>query len=65
MFLPRDVSSLLSDEPVLGGVLDLLQNDAVPMEYRENIRQVLRLLTEQAHIAMRRENGAGLAGVAA
>jgi transcriptional regulator with XRE-family HTH domain len=64
-FLPRDVSSLLSDEPVLGEVLDLLQNDAVPMEYRENIRQVLRLLTEQAHFAMRRESEAGLAGVAA
>lgn len=64
-FLPRDVSSLLSDEPVLGEVLDLLQNDAVPMEYRENIRQVLRLLTEQAQFAMRRESGAGLAGVAA
>ena len=64
-FLPRDVSSLLSDEPVLGEVLDLLQNDAVPVEYRENIRQVLRLLTEQAQFAMRREAGAGLAGVAA
>jgi transcriptional regulator with XRE-family HTH domain len=64
-FLPSDVSSLLSDEPVLGEVLDLLQNDAVPMEYRENIRQVLRLLTEQAQFAMRRENGAGLSGVAA
>ena len=41
--LPRDVSSLLSDEPVLGEVLDLLQNDSVPAEYRDNIRQVLRL----------------------
>ena len=64
-FLPRDVSSLLSDEPVLGEGLDLLQNDAVPVEYRENIRQVLRLLTEQAQFAMRREQGDGLAGVAA
>ncbi|MFT4039667.1 MAG: helix-turn-helix transcriptional regulator [Thermomicrobiales bacterium] len=60
-FLPRDVSSLLSDEPVLGEVLDLLQNDAVPVEYRENIRQVLRLLTEQAHMAMRRDAVAGVA----
>ncbi|MCA9879499.1 MAG: helix-turn-helix transcriptional regulator [Thermomicrobiales bacterium] len=64
-FLPRDVSSLLSDEPVLGEVLDLLQNDSVPVEYRENIRQVLRLLTEQAQFAMRRDSAAGLAGVAA
>ena len=64
-FLPRDVSSLLSDEPVLGEVLDLLQNDSVPVEYRENIRQVLRLLTEQAHFAMRRDGVSTVAGVAA
>ena len=49
-FLPRDVSSLLSDEPVLGEVLDLLQNDSVPAEYRDNIRQVLRLLELEAGI---------------
>jgi hypothetical protein len=63
--VPRDVSSLLSDEPVLGEVLVILQYDAVPVEYRENIRQVLRLLAEQAQFAMRREEAAGLAGVAA
>jgi transcriptional regulator with XRE-family HTH domain len=52
-FLPRDVTSLLSDEPALGEVLDLLQDDAVPAEYRENMRQVLRLLAEQARLAAR------------
>jgi transcriptional regulator with XRE-family HTH domain len=52
-FLPRDVTSLLSDEPALGEVLDLLQDDAVPVEYRENMRQVLRLLAEQARLASR------------
>jgi transcriptional regulator with XRE-family HTH domain len=64
-FLPRDVSSLLSDEPVLGEVLDLLQNDSVPAEYRDNIRQVLRLLTEQARFAIRPRAQEGFAGVAA
>ena len=51
-FLPRDVSSLLSNEPVIGEVLDLLQDEAVPTEYRENMREVLRLLTRQARFAM-------------
>ena len=39
-FLPRDVTSLLSNEPVIGEVLDLLQDEAVPSEYRESMRQV-------------------------
>ena len=64
-FLPRDVSSLLSDEPVLGEVLDLLQNDSVPAEYRDNIRQVLRLLTEQARFAVQSRSPEGYSGVAA
>lgn len=64
-FLPRDVSSLLSDEPVIGEVLDLLQNDAVPMEYRENMRQVLHLLAEQARFALRPRANGGYSGVAA
>src|SRR3954462_13474021 len=33
-FLPRDVSSLLSSEPVIGEVLDFLQDEAVPSEFR-------------------------------
>src|SRR6478752_4219675 len=52
-FLPRDVGSLLSSEPVIGEVLDLLQDEAVPQEYRENIRQVLRLLAEQVRFVSR------------
>ena len=64
-FLPRDVASLLSDEPVIGEVLDLLQNDAVPLEYRDNMRQVLRLLAEQARFALRGRAPNGLTGVAA
>ena len=64
-YLPRDVSSLLSDEPVLGEVLDLLQNDSVPVEYRDSMRQVLRLLTEQARMAIQPRSPDGLNGVAA
>lgn len=52
-FLPRDVGSLLSAEPVIGEVLDLLQDEDVPEEYRENIRQVLRLLAEQVRFVSR------------
>ncbi|HEU5434030.1 MAG TPA: helix-turn-helix transcriptional regulator [Thermomicrobiales bacterium] len=64
-FLPRDVSNLLSDEPVIGEVLDLLQNDAVPAEYRDNMRQVLRLLAEQARLAIGGRSAASFTGVAA
>ncbi|MCC6312410.1 MAG: helix-turn-helix domain-containing protein [Thermomicrobiales bacterium] len=63
-FLPRDVASLLSDEPALGEVLELLQDDAVPLEYRDNMRQVLRLLAEQARLAMQARPQSGI-GVAA
>jgi transcriptional regulator with XRE-family HTH domain len=52
-FLPRDVSSLLSSEPVIGEVLDFLQDEGVPPEYRDNMRQVLQLLTQQARFAAR------------
>jgi len=41
-----------SDTALLDEVLELLQNDDVPAEYRENIRQVLRLLAEQARMAL-------------
>ena len=64
-FLPRDVSSLLSEEPIVGEVLGLLQDDAVPAEYRDNMRQVLRLLAEQARLAVRTERVQTLGGVAA
>ena len=56
-FLPRDVASLLSAEPVIGEVLELLQNEDVPEEYRENIRQVLRLLAEQVRYVTRTGSG--------
>jgi len=52
-FLPRDVTNLLSSEPVLGEVLDLLKDEQVPSEYRESMRQVLHLLAQQARFAIR------------
>jgi transcriptional regulator with XRE-family HTH domain len=63
-FLPRDVASLLTAEPVIGEVLELLQNDDVPEEYRENIRQVLRLLADQVRYVSR-TGAAKAAGIVA
>lgn len=47
-FLPGELSSLLSGEPEITEVLGLLQNNHVPQAYRDSMRQVLRLLAEQA-----------------
>ena len=50
---------------MIGEVLVLLQDDTVPTEYRENMRQVLRLLAEQARMSSRQQVPVGLTGVAA
>lgn len=47
-FLPKDVTSLLSAEPALGQVLEMLQDETVPTEYRESMRTMLRVMVEQA-----------------
>ncbi len=52
-FLPREVSSLLSGEPEITEVLGLLQNAHVPEAYRDSMRQVLRLLAEQARLVLK------------
>jgi transcriptional regulator with XRE-family HTH domain len=52
-FLPREVSSLLSGEPEITEVLGLLQNADVPEAYRDSMRQVLRLLAEQARLVLK------------
>ncbi len=49
-FLPREVSSLLSEEPELSAVLDVLRNEHVPEEVRRLIREHLRLLAAQGRI---------------
>lgn len=51
-FLPRDFSKILSAEPVLGEVFYLLSDEQLSAEYRENMRQILHLLAEQARIAL-------------
>lgn len=51
-FLPREVSSLLASEPEITEVLSLLQNSHVPVAYRDSMRQVLRLLAEQARLVL-------------
>jgi len=63
-FLPRDVSSLLASEPVVGEVLDLLQDDSLPQEARENFRQMLKLLAQNVRISSRPVS-TGSVGVAA
>lgn len=55
-FLPREVSSLLSGEPEITEVLNLLQNNEVPEAYRDSMRQVLRLIAEQAKLVLKGEN---------
>lgn len=52
-FLPGELSSLLSGEPEITEVLGLLQNEHVPEAYRDSMRQVLRLLAEQARHVLR------------
>src|SRR3954471_21228424 len=52
-FLPRAVSVVLSHAPGLWEVLHPPKRYAVPAEYRDNIRQVWRLLAEQARFAVR------------
>lgn len=64
-FLPREVSSLLAGEPEITEVLGLLQNDEVPEAYRDSMRQVLRLLAEQARLVMERRGENGVPGFAA
>lgn len=55
-FLPREVSSLLSSEPEITEVLGLLQNNHVPEAYRDSMRQVLRLIAEQARLVLQDGN---------
>lgn len=59
-FLPREISSLLSGEPEITEVLGLLQNSQVPEAYRDSMRQVLRLLADQARLVLRDEEPAAI-----
>lgn len=52
-FLPQEVSSLLSSEPEITDVLALLQNSSMPDDYRQTMRQVLRVIAEQARLVLK------------
>lgn len=52
-FLPQEVSSLLSGEPEITDVLALLQNTSMPDEYRQTMRQVLRVIADQARLVLK------------
>ncbi len=64
-FLPRDVSSLLSNEPALGEMLEMLQDESVPSEFRENVRNMLRIIVQQAQYAVSSPSLSANGGVAA
>ena len=64
-FLPRDVSSLLSAEPEITQVLDLLQDEALPEAQRNNIRDALRGLVASWRAAPGSQANGGMSGVAA
>jgi transcriptional regulator with XRE-family HTH domain len=64
-FLPREVSSLLAGEPEVTEVLNLLRDEALPEAYRLNMREVLRLLAEQAKLIRPAQGFGGFASVAA
>jgi len=64
-FLPRDVSSLLSSEPALGQMLEMLQDEAVPSEFRESVRNMLRIMVQQARYAVVAPGMSANGGVAA
>ena len=63
-FLPGELSSLLSGEPEITEVLGLLQNDHVPEAYRDSMRQVLRLLAEQARHVLKEGDAVGTVAAA-
>lgn len=52
-FLPKDVGSLLAGEPVVGEALEILRDEQIPEQYRDNFRQVLVLLVGQIRMAPR------------
>lgn len=64
-FLPREVSSLLVAEQQVTEVLDVLRDDSVPQEFRDNLRHMLGLLAEQARFVRRPRAAEKMSGLAA
>lgn len=50
-FMPGKIESLLAGEPVLSEALGFLQNRAVPVEVRDDVRNMIALLVRQAQRA--------------
>lgn len=50
-FMPQRVESLFADEPVLSDVFSLLHNDDIPEPVRTNVRQMLKVMVQQARLA--------------
>lgn len=60
-FLPQEVSSLLSSEPEITEVLALLQSSSMPEDYRQTMRQVLRVIADQARLVLKADDGVSVA----
>lgn len=54
-FMPQRVESLFADEPVLSDVFQLLSNDDIPEPVRMNVRQMLKVMVQQARLASHTE----------
>ncbi len=53
-FMPARIENLLASEPVVGEVLGILQNGAVPDDVRDDLRAAISLLIRQAQRASAR-----------
>lgn len=60
-FLPQEVSSLLSSEPEITAVLALLQSSSMPEDYRQTMRQVLRVIADQARLVLKDSDSVSVA----
>lgn len=60
-FLPQEVSSLLSSEPEITEVLALLQSSSMPEDYRQTMRQVLRVIADQARLVLKDNDSVSVA----
>lgn len=60
-FLPHEVSSLLSGEPEITAVLALLQSTSMPEDYRQTMRQVLRVIADQARLVLKDNDSVSVA----
>lgn len=60
-FLPQEVSSLLSGEPEITEVLALLQSSSMPEDYRQTMRQVLRVIADQARLVLKDSDNVSVA----